>query len=245
MGQYNCFRLRPNCKLIREPLTNPLALNFQRASRREMGWGLNFWARTCVYLCVGVTPLYKISLRGTQKQIPYSTVRVCVVQVPLYLLLKTSWQKIAKTVGNCSSSDNHDVSPQRSAVSFLPGLTASSCCSLLAPDPVTPLKLPSWRSPPFKPACKLHTSDFLFKTFRGHSPAQPTARRLSPGVRTQHRGVCASELRPADPQQPWLSANCLHGLRLPQVRRQCDTGTIHTERWVWWKYTGRWIVCDL
>lgn len=148
----------------------------------------------------------------------------------LIFLPRASPLKVSKSVGKSCRSDHHDVSLQRSAASSLPGLTAFPCGSLLSSDPVTPLRLPRRRSSPIKPARQLHPSDFHFQKPWGHSAAEPGAERFSPGVGTQHRAVCAAELQPPELQQPRLSADCLPGLRVPQVRRQCDTGTVHTER---------------
>lgn len=214
------------------PIT-PLTLSpwTLRAPRWEMGSGWTC-ARAGVYVCcvcMCVTPVYKIRHRHTEHR--ESVLLRFFLIIIFFLLHAISVKKKNKSKWfYFCSLDSHDVPLQRSAASSLSGVTASSRGSPRAPDPVTTLGLPGGGSPPAEPACHLPAPDFLLQKPGGCPPAQHAAGRLCPAVGSQHRAGCAPELRPADPQQPRLSANCLPRLRLPQIRRPCDTGTVYTER---------------
>lgn len=236
-GRCQCCWLRSNHSWSSEPLTNhrsppspshpePSELHAERWAQGELVRALVCMCVCCVCVCVWL-PCIK-SDTDTQ-----STEWVCSSDSSLlffFLLHTISVKKIKSKSFYFSSLDSHDVPLQRSAASSLSGFTASSRGSPRAPDPVTTLGLPGGGSPPAEPACHLPPPDFLLQKPGGRPPAQHAAGRLSPAVGTQRRADGAPELRPADPQQPRLSANRLPRLRLPQIRRPCDTGTVYTER---------------
>lgn len=118
--------------------------------------------------------------------------------------------------------EHHDVPLQRSAAASLPGFPASSPGSLLTPQPLFALRLPGGRSAPAEPARRLHPPGFLLREPRGAYPDHPGPGCFCPCGWFSHRTNESNRVT-APPHG-------LLGLWIPEVRRQCHPGPVHTER---------------
>lgn len=173
-------------------------------------WGSNFWA--CACFCARVCGY--IARDQDSKT-------VCAPGCPVFL--GSAWKLRVS-----SSLQHHDVSLQRPAAASLPGLPASPRGSLRAPEPRAALRLSGGGPPAPEPPCGLHPPDPM--PHKSARLVRPRIGLLFPAIRAE-LGT-AAQLRAAEPRRCRVFAPHLPGLRVPQVRRKRDPGTVRAERWV-------------